>query len=70
MTLSYIIFIFAAQQRLTIAAVDAKATKGDEAWTEEEERELQLLVNDEEYRKVPSCCLINIAGKLCHLTEC
>ena len=54
MTLSYIIFVFAAQQRLTIAAVDAKATKGDEAWTEEEERELQLLVNDEEYRKVPS----------------
>lgn len=42
----------AAQHRLTIASVDAQATKGDEAWTEEEEQELVRLVNDEMYRKV------------------
>jgi hypothetical protein len=37
--------------RLSIEAVDALATKGDEAWTHEEEKELLKLVNDQEYRK-------------------
>lgn len=32
--------------------MDQQATKGDEAWTDEEEKELLMLVNDEEYRKV------------------
>jgi hypothetical protein len=41
-----------AQQRLTIATVDSQATKGDEAWSEDEERELLRIVNDDEYRKV------------------
>jgi len=43
---------YAAQHRISIASVDAQATKGDEAWTEQEEKELLLLVNDEAYRKV------------------
>jgi hypothetical protein len=47
-----LILLSAAQQRLTIATADSQATKGDEAWTEEEERELLRIVNDEEYRKV------------------
>jgi hypothetical protein len=43
-----------AQDRLTIANADSQATKGDEAWTEDEEKELLRIVNDAEYRKV--CC--------------
>lgn len=68
-TMTLCLLVCAAQQRLTIAAVDAQATKGDEAWTEEEEQELVKLVNDEEYRKVRTIMRLATLDSCCQVLQ-